>query len=913
MPDTSKYERIINTLSTVNTVLLRTKDYNELAKKVSDTLCETAGYYFSGIGFFDQKNILSHFQSSDNTPEFEAFKDKALKNALPVVYANVLSAKQLYVIKEAKEECAFYFDNKKWTSFIAPLYSDNEVHGILCAAVPACSAEQATETSLFHELAQSIGHAISTNKEKYDLFELMTSFSDGYIIFDEQLNIVFVNEVICALFNRDKHYYQEKNFEDIMGLHLSGEEYNYIPQAFQRLQRGGSIEDLEIKYNNNVYILNTKNHSHSKYRMAVIRDITKERSEQKKLKKSETKYRTLFNAISDAIVIHPLGDNKVNTFMEVNEQACRQYGYTRNELLKLTVRDLTVHNEENIAISIENRKRLLQHGWTKCEVEQQAKNGEVFPVEVSSSLVDIEGEREILSLIRNISERKLAQEKLNASKDLLKTVLQNMPTGFLLIDENYVIRKVNEYTCNTSGYTPEELIGKEYGILCPSEKQSEYYPLYNKSIDAFTNKDTQLKCKNGELVPVLTNAQVIYINDKQYILESFQNTTQLKATECELIKAKEKAEESDRLKSAFLANMSHEIRTPMNSILGFSEQLKDNDISADEKEEYIDIIHTNGKRIQATINEILDIAKVESGIEDLKIVSIDLQKLMTDLFLVFKADASKKNLDFSFLNADDDSDLVIFSDTEKLNSMLSNLVNNAIKFTDEGKVSFGYSLIGTSVQFFVKDTGIGIPDDRKQKIFDCFVQADLSGARLFEGLGLGLSITKSYAKILGGTIHFESEENKGSTFYASIPTNQGFHSTTTAEPEQNNTEKQLSNKMKVLIVEDDSASAQLLTIYLRTIAGDILYADNGLTAIEITKTNPDIDLILMDVKLAKMNGFEAVEKIREFNQDVKVIAQTAFTRIEDSLVAFEVGCNDFITKPVSKKALLDSIQNLFED
>jgi signal transduction histidine kinase len=240
----------------------------------------------------------------------------------------------------------------------------------------------------------------------------------------------------------------------------------------------------------------------------------------------------------------------------------------------------------------------------------------------------------------------------------------------------------------------------------------------------------------------------------------------------ELEEQKIKAEESDRMKSAFLANMSHEIRTPMNGILGFTHLLKSHENSENEQEEFIELIEQSGERMLTTINNIIDISKIEAGIESVKIDEVDIKKVVNDLYQFFNPEIRLRNLEFNVRENGTYSSRPFFTDAYKLNSILMNLVKNSVKFTSKGSITIGYSWNGEEADFFVEDTGKGIPPEKMKAIFSHFVQADLSHNRGFEGSGLGLSISKGYVEMLNGKIHAESEPGKGSTFFVVIPNGQ---------------------------------------------------------------------------------------------------------------------------------------------
>jgi len=382
--------------------------------------------------------------------------------------------------------------------------------------------------------------------------------------------------------------------------------------------------------------------------------------------------------------------------------------------------------------------------------------------------------------------------------------------------------------------------------------------------------------------------------------------------------AKEKAEESDRLKSAFLANMSHEIRTPMNGILGFAELLKEPKLKDNEQIEYIGMIEKSGKRLLNIINDIIDISKIEAGQMEVYLEESNINDQIEFINRFFQPEFERKGLQHSIKNGLSSNESVIKTDREKIYAILSNLVKNAIKYTNTGSIEFGYELVKTQsgtveqdrgfLQFYVKDTGIGIPKERQNAVFERFIQADISDKMALQGAGLGLSISKAYVEMLGGKIWVESEPGNGTIFYFTIPYTSENKSEIIIKDISKAVEGRKISNLKILIAEDDKTSDLFITIALNKLCKKVLHAQNGVDAIRISRGNPDIDLILMDIKMPDLDGYEATRQIREFNKDVIIIAQTAYGLEGDREKTLEAGCNDYISKPIIVDELLALIQ-----
>ncbi len=382
------------------------------------------------------------------------------------------------------------------------------------------------------------------------------------------------------------------------------------------------------------------------------------------------------------------------------------------------------------------------------------------------------------------------------------------------------------------------------------------------------------------------------------------NITERKKVEEELIKAKERAEESDRLKSAFLTNMSHEIRTPMNGILGFAELLKEPDLSPENLLKYIDVIEKSGNRMLNIINEIVDISKIESGQMEINLKDSNIRELLDNLLIFFKPEANNKGIDFSMSFDWNNSSQVICTDSEKLYTIFTNLIKNAIKYTDEGSVVFGVKREEESFLFYVIDTGVGIPEGRHKAIFERFVQADLSDIQARQGAGLGLAIAKSYTEMLSGKIWLDSKPGYGSSFYVRFPvkiadTKKIKKDNIKMEPIDN---KRIQN-LKILVVEDDESSSQLISIIVKSFCKEIVCVQSGNEAVEYCRANPDTDIVFMDILLPGMDGYEATRKIKEFNKSIIIIAQTAYALYGEREKALEAGCDDYISKPIDAKQL----------
>ena len=512
----------------------------------------------------------------------------------------------------------------------------------------------------------------------------------------------------------------------------------------------------------------------------------------------------------------------------------------------------------------------------------------------------------------DISKHKKTEEALLASEIRYRRLFESAKDGILILDaETGKIVDVNPFLIDLLGFSYEQFIEKTIWEIGSFK-------------DIISNYEKFLELQKNEYVryhnlPIVTNhgrkihvefVSNIYLADNKNVIQcNIRDISQRIEIETELIKAKEKAEESDRLKSSFLSNMSHEIRTPMNGILGFTELLKEPNLKSDDIQDYVQIIQISGTRMLNTINNIVDVSKIESGLIQNNISETNINEKMEFTYKFFTPEVEFKGLQLFLKNGLTTIESIIKTDNEKVYGILTNLVKNAIKFTYEGSIIFGYDKKGEFLEFFIKDTGVGIPENQKKLIFERFRQGSESYNRGYEGSGLGLSIAKSYVEMLGGEIWMESQEGKGTTFYFTIPYNAVSEEKTeiinVVPPDLK--EIQLHN-LKILIVEDDEISYSLLTKMLQKISKEVLHAMTGVQAVEACRKNPDLDLILMDIRMPMMDGNEATSQIRQFNKDVIIIAQTAYAFSGDKEKAIEAGCNDYISKPINITSLFELIK-----
>ncbi|HBC78153.1 MAG TPA: hypothetical protein DEO60_14950 [Bacteroidales bacterium] len=458
--------------------------------------------------------------------------------------------------------------------------------------------------------------------------------------------------------------------------------------------------------------------------------------------------------------------------IEANDRAFEAYQHDRNELIGMNLAKIRAAEAVK---DLENERRILdEKGYSTYETVHVRKDGTLMPVEISARKVEIEGVKYFQSICRDITERKSAEETLRESEERFRKIFEESPISIAMTGKDLSIIRANSAFCKMLGYREEELksnmirsfthpdynAGDDISLL---RLVAEEIPVYHTE-NRYIRKDKSVIWGSATISIIRNN------NDEvQYFLVMIEDITLRKIAESELIAAKEKAEESDRLKTAFLHNVSHEIRTPMNAIIGFSALLNEPDTTEEERHQFIDIIFQSGSQLLSIINDIVDVANIESGQVKLNIKEVNLNTSLRTLGEQFSYKGKPDLISINFETGLPDDKSFIFTDGVKLIQILSNLINNATKFTSEGRIDFGYIVKESALEFFVKDTGIGIPPEHHEKIFERFFQVDNVISRKFGGTGLGLSICKAYVELLGGKIWVTSKPGEGTDFRFTVP------------------------------------------------------------------------------------------------------------------------------------------------
>jgi PAS domain S-box-containing protein len=728
---------------------------------------------------------------------------------------------------------------------------------------------------------------------------LVETLTDGILVLDGQNRIQDINGAALSFLGISN--------KNLIGspIGLSGASSELLLNA--AIDKG-SINQIEIPDNNTIKTFRVikniiKNQIGS--RLVVIQDITEVKRSEEALKESDVKYRMLVENSPDAIAIYVEG-----IVVFVNNECLRLMAADyASQLLGKPVMQF-VHPDYRAFVSERMRLAASEDKVLPLTEEKFIRlNGSAVDVEVKAMPIIFGKKMAVQLIVRDITDRKLAEGEIEEKKEKYRG-LSEASFESIFISEKGICIEQNLMAEKMFGYTPEEAFGR-HGTewIVPEDRAMVAKNMLDRYEEPY--EATALK-KDGTTFPCMLHGKMMHYKGREVRVTSLSDITERKRVEQELIKAKNKAEESDRLKSAFLANMSHEIRTPMNSILGFTDLLKTHDLSGEQQQQYIQIIKKGGDRLLSIINDIIDISKIESGQMEVSLSETDINEQIDFISALFRPEAVEKGIKLEVKKSLPDNEAIMKTDREKIFAVLTNLVKNAIKFTQMGSIEIGYVRKSNQLEYFVKDTGTGIHREQQSFIFERFRQGSESLNRSYEGTGLGLSISKAYVELLGGKIWVESEPGKGSVFYFTIP----YIFKTQSRPIIEKTaylpmDQNHIRNLKILIAEDDECSRILIEKTIRLFCKEILVARTGTEAVAAIRSNPDTDLILMDIKMPEIDGYEATQQIRRFNNDVIIIAQTAFALSGDKEKALTAGCNDYISKPIENRLLIEIIQKYF--
>jgi hypothetical protein len=637
----------------------------------------------------------------------------------------------------------------------------------------------------------------------------------------------------------------------------------------------------------------------------ILRDITERKKYIDQIKKHKNELVGYFeNDISSDYVADIDGEiyscNK--TFVEL-------FGFeNKKQTHKFSIIDLYKNpNDRKKIIEIILKEKKVEN----FEVDFITKNQkEINAILNAIGIYDDNGELiQIRGYIVDITDRKKAENELRK----LSRAIDQSPESIFITDFDGRIEYINPVFSRITGYSPDEVIGKNPNIFKSGNQTEEFYKNLWDTIKSgriwegeFLNKK-----KDGDLYWEKASISPIF-NENHKIINFVavkEDITEKKRMIDELIKAKEKAEESNKLKTAFLNNISHEVRTPMNAILGFSRLLKNQSLDQDKKLRYIDTINNSGNYLLSIITDILNISLIEAEQVKQHETRTNINNLLKKIEAQFEL--KHEDIDLKFMSELNSTQAEIYTDETKLIQIITNLVGNSLKFTKKGYIKCTCKLDKLDLKFEVIDTGIGIPENIQKSIFDRFIQAESTIKNATGGMGLGLAIAKSYVELLGGQISVKSKLNKGSVFSFTIPYKPVIIKKSVNLVNNKDVEVKTSHAT-ILVVEDEYVNFLLIQEYLSEFHLNIKHAENGQQAVEVALNNSDIDLVLMDIKMPIMDGFEALTKIKAVKPNLKIIAQTAYALQGDKAKIKSSNFDDYIEKPIDQIKLIELLRKYIE-
>jgi PAS domain S-box-containing protein len=740
-------------------------------------------------------------------------------------------------------------------------------------------------------LQKQVEAALFYNEKKYRSF-FENSF-DAILLASPDGKIFEANPAACKMMGYSAEEFTKHRREDLVDassplfkkfIH-NREQFGQARQEFTFTRKDGTTFEGEI-----TSALFEDAHGQKKLSV-IIRDITQRKEAENSLRQNMELFRSLFEENLSVMLLMDPDSGKIK---DANPAAEQFYGWTHEQLLEMRIQDINVLGE---AVKTELRKA-KQQKRIRYEFKHKTAFGDVRDVEVFVSNIIIQGKVYLHSIIHDITERKDAERQIK----LLNRAIEQNPVSIMITDPKGNIEYVNKKFTLDTGYTYKESIGRNPRFLKSGTHSREFYAsMWNTILSGHYWEGNLLnKRKNGELYWINMIVSPLLDDDGKIVhfIATREDITEKKAMIDQLVTAKEKAEENDKLKTAFLHNISHEIRTPLNAIIGFSSILGNPKLPTKKRKEFIEVIKVSNDQLLSIITGIISLATLEAGQEIVIETETSVNEILRNVYEQFLVTRIPDAITFSYSTALPDEIAITYTDRVKLMQVLVNLVGNAMKFTQKGKIRFGYTMEEGMFQFFVEDSGIGIAKEMHEAIFERFRQVDNSATRKFGGAGLGLALSKGYIEMLGGSINLFSEPGIGSTFTFTIPY-KPVNLYTTAPAEESPKEDSVAVEEKtVLVAEDEINNFLLIQEILSSMKLKVIHAENGLEAVKLCSDKTLPDIVLMDIKMPVMDGIEATRQIKKIAPDLPVIAITAYALDVDRKRIDGSGFDDYVAKPI---------------
>ncbi len=749
-------------------------------------------------------------------------------------------------------------------------------------------------------------------RENEEIFRELMKHSPVYIFFkDENIRSIRLSSNYEQMLNMPMNEILGKNMFEIFPTELA----KNIVEADRQILNNGELIKVDEELNGRYYTtikFPIKIEGKPRYLAGFTIDITERKKTEEILKANEEKMRTIVEG-TPHLFFYTQNSEAELTYISPTVQKISGYSVEA----WMNTKDWFTTNSKFNTVA---RKKTAEHLQGKLStepitIEIAHADGHIVTLEVFETPIFKDGKVVGLQgVAHDISDRKKAEEEIRK----LYRGIEQSPASIIITDINGKIEYVNKKFCEVTGFEEDEIIGKDQSVFTTGEKSEEEDAEMWKTILSGNDWQGEFhnRKKNGELFWESASISPIQNENGEitHFIEIKEDISEKKKMINEIIEAKNKAEEMNKLKSNFLANMSHELRTPLVGILGFADFLR-NEAESNEIKTAAETIFNSGARLSETLNLILDISKFESENKDVNYQQIDLIKIANEIFDLFKETARKKNLELKLLfNCDP---IILNFDERAFRSIINNLVNNAIKFTSSGGVTVSFNLDNDFVEIKVTDTGIGIAEKDQQIIFEEFRQASEGYSRNFEGSGLGLHITKKLVEKFSGNISIESQLGKGSSFIVKLPNNMSVVKEEIENPKIENEISKIIKEKKVkplaLLVDDDPNVFKIMSKY----ANDYLELEtaiNALHAIDMVKKKK-YSIIFMDINLKSgMDGKQATKIIRRIKgyETIPIIATTAFAMIDDKEEFLSAGCSHYLSKPFFKRDFIELIDEVLK-
>ena len=728
---------------------------------------------------------------------------------------------------------------------------------------------------------------------------------DGAYWMDRDSNIVYVNAAACNSSGYTR--------EELIGQNVNLIDPNATSEIMQRiweyLEKEGSLqgESIHRKKDGSTYpveIVSTLvRFRGQEYNCGFARDITERKKNAEEMKLRIDQLRQIIDLVPSYIFAKDI-DGK---FLLANKAMAEIFGMDPDSVVGKS--DLDSGTPEYIISDYRKADMtVIEKGQAVLIPEEPVlrRDGQLGwfqTVKIPYKHPGLE-KPALLGVATEITERKKVEDELRKSEERFRKLFESHSAVKLLVDpESGRIIDANNAAVNYYGWDINTLRNITFFDLNAASLEEMNLKIMEIPHDKGVVFESVHKLANGTLRDVEVYTSRIEIENNTFLHSIIHDITEKKKILTDLIIAKEKSEESDRLKTAFLHNISHEIRTPMNAIVGFTSLMNSPDLSEETRKQYIDIVYQSSSQLLSIITDIVDISNIESGHSRINISNISINKVLKNIFKQYTYRASYANLNFKYSTGLEDNISVIACDETKLMQVLSNLLDNAFKFTKYGSVEFGYSVVPCFLEFYVKDSGIGIPIEFFDRIFDRFYQVEDPSVR-HGGTGLGLSICKAYVEQMGGKIWLESKPGEGTTFYFSVPYIPNPDELPRGTTEDESEVKPITSGSIILVAEDDDINYLLLKEIVESMGLSTMRARNGVEAVDKAIQLKETDLILMDIKMPIMDGFEATAKIKSLRPVIKIIAITAYTQDSDKEKIMLSGFSDYVSKPVDRNKLV---------